>query len=377
MIFGFVGPGGSGKSAVATSLVIENLSSYDIIITNVYKFNKDNSILDIAKQKQTEIEIIHFDSTHEDFIQVLNDIEIRNADLPMDEKFKILVVYDECHKALRRYSNAQDDDIYLSDFLSESRHLHCDFFLITQGIKKISDMYKGEFKAWYVAVDDQFKVSANTIEFRKMDQENKVKIGIKRFKKSTKWRGASGAYYKVFDLYDSEDDGDERIKDGMSFLAKKKYIFILAVLFTLTMFYFAFKSVHSLISSKDSKLTHPNSKIVSHSSDKNIKFVSDKNTTIVYSSRFDVLSKNLSANKIVGSYVSITCLYDSLNHLYIFPNRTLTEKNFDDLNKLFLLEIINIQIISENVYRYEYLVSSDLLPILQNVGVVAKKKGAI
>ena len=375
MIFGIVGEGGTGKSAITVAMSLDHLHKYDIIYTNIKGYNKNHSVEDIAEFLNTEVEIRHFENTSEAFLEVLDDIEILQAENENDEKFKILVMYDECHKALRRFTNSKDEDIRISDFLSEHRHYHTDFYFMTQGYKKIADMYKGEFKAWFVSVDDQFKSNPDEIMFKKMDKENKTKIGIKRFKKSTKWRGKSGAFYKVFDCYDSGDDGTKLQKQGLSLLAKRKYIFFFFVVLFLVALYFSYGSVTSMFSSDVEK-----NPVLKETVKKSSKILneSDSNTSLVedftYSDRFELLQNHISKNEVISNFSIIKCLYDVKRKLYIFDNRTLTQKNFDSLNELFLFEILNTQIISENVYKFEYLVNSDLALILSSNPIQADKK---
>jgi ABC-type oligopeptide transport system ATPase subunit len=374
MIFGIVGEGGTGKSAITVAMSLQHLTRYDIIFTNIDDFNKNNSVSDIADNMGVSLDIKHFDNTPEDFVDVLREIEALQEENDDDEKFRVLVMYDECHKSLRRFSNTKENDIYISDFLSEHRHVHVDFYFMTQGYKKIADMYKGDFKAWYISVDDQLKSNVNDIVFRKMDKDCKFKVGIKRFKKSTTWRGKTGTVYKVFDCYRSGDDGSKMQKQGISLFAKKKYIVIflaVAVLFTL---YRAFSSVKDSIlnDSVSSSNSVSSSPIVEH---KKKYIVSSKDTS--YSSRLDDLKSDKEANSIVSDFSVVYCIYDVKRGLYIFDNKVLTKKNFNSLNDFFLFEILDTQIISENVYKYEYLVNSDIANLLSGISIKKEKKGVL
>jgi len=373
MIFGIVGEGGTGKSALTVDMCIEHLTKYDIIYTNIKGFNKNHSIEDIADNLSTEIDIRTFENSSDDFVAVLNAIEVMQSENSNDEKFKILVMYDECHKALRTFTATKDDPVYISDFLSESRHAHVDFYFLTQGYKKIAEMYKGEFKAWYISVDDQFKNSPDNIEFKKMDKDCTTKIGIKRFSKSKKYKGKSGNLYTVFDCYDSGDDGKKQQKQGLSILLKRKLIFLGILIFTIVAFIYSYFSVSSTLSTDNnitkSSSTHdgPN-----HSQKKDSNSIAERS----YTDRFDVLKENLTHTDLVAKFVTIDCLYDVKRSLYIFKDRVLTKKNFEALNELFLFEILNTQILSENVYRYEYLVDAQVLTIIQPNVQGAKQNSA-
>jgi zona occludens toxin (predicted ATPase) len=373
MIFGIIGEGGSGKSAITVSIALDHLENYDVIFTNIKGFNKNSSVEDIAELKNTEIIIKHFENTSEAFREILEEIEIIQADNSNDEKLKVLVLYDECHKSLRRFTNTKDEDIYMSDFFSEHRHFHTDFYFMTQGYKKIADMYKGEFKAWYVSVDDQFKDNTDEIVFKKMDKECKTKIGVKRYKKNRKWKGKSGNLYQVFDCYDSGDSGEKQQKQGISLFAKKKYFFILVLIFVIISFYYSYKDISSMFSTDEKQ-----SKVITSTKNVSKKTIKkDDNTTIVndfeYSDRFELLKNHKENNNIIADFLIVHCLYDVQRRLYIFDNRILTQKNFDELNELFLFEILNTQIISENVYRYEYLVNSEISFILSSKSLNTNK----
>jgi len=377
MIFGVIGEGGSGKSAITVATGIDHLDKYDVIYTNIKGFNKNHSIEDIASAKNTDIMIRHFENTSFAFQEILEDIEILQADNENDEKLKILVLYDECHKSLRRFTSTKPEDIYLSDFFSEHRHFHTDFYFLTQGYKKVAEMYKGEFKAWYLSVDDQKKGDTNEILFKKMDKDCKDKVGMKRFKKSRKWKGNSGNLYTVFDCYDSGDDGEKQINQGISLFAKKKYFFIAALVGAIISLIYAYNSVTSLISPKDHNSTvtpsAPGAKIYKSNIHTNVVSV-DNNSSFHYSDRFELLKNDKEHNSIVSDFVIVHCIYDVKRGLYIFDNRVLTQKNFESLNDLFLFEILDTQLISENVYRYEYLVNSEIASLLTSKQVTKKKK---
>lgn len=362
MIFGIVGEGGTGKSALTVDMSIEHLTKYDIIYTNIKGFNKNHSIEDIADNLSTEIDIRIFENSPEDFIAVLNAIEVMQSENANDEKFKILVMYDECHKSLRSFTATKDDPVYISDFLSESRHAHVDFYFLTQGYKKIAEMYKGEFKAWYISVDDQFKNNPDNIEFKKMDKDCTTKIGIKRFSKSKKYKGKSGNLYTVFDCYDSGDDGKKQQKQGLSILLKRKLIFLGILLFTICAFTYSYFSVSSTLSVDNNATKSSSHSSSKHSSNKDSNLSDERS----YSDRFDTLKENLTHTDVVSKFSTIVCLYDVKRSLYIFKDRVLTKKNFEALNQLFLFEILNTQILSENVYRYEYLVDSQVLTIIES-----------
>ena len=376
MIFGIIGEGGSGKSAITVAMALDHLENYDVIFTNIKGFNKNSSVEDIAALHDTEIMIKHFENQPEAFKEILEEIEVIQADNSNDEKLKVLVLYDECHKSLRRFTNTKEEDIYMSDFFSEHRHFHTDFYFMTQGYKKVADMYKGEFKAWYLSVDDQFKSDPNHIVFKKMDKECKTKIGVKRYKKNRKWKGKSGNLYQVFDCYDSGDDGEKQQDQGSSLFAKKKYFFAVALIGALCAFYYAYANVTSMFSSEDkNSTTSTTTKTIQTKNIKNITSdTNETNTDFEYSDRFELLSNHKQNNSVVAEFVILHCLYDVQRKLYIFENRVLTQKNFDSLNDLFLLEILNTQIISENVYKYEYLVSSELSSILSSKTISSKKK---
>ena len=374
MVFGVIGEGGSGKSAIAVAIGLDHLNKYDVIFTNIKDFNKDHSIEDIANSKNTEIIIKHFENTSFAFQEILEEIEILQSDNSNDEKLKILILYDECHKSLRRFTSTKPEDVYMSDFFSEHRHFHTDFYFLTQGYKKIAEMYKGEFKAWYLSVDDQKKGDTNEILFKKMDKECKDKVGMKRFKKTRKWKGKSGNLYTVFDCYDSGDDGEKQINQGISQFAKKKYFFIIVLIGFLISAVYSYNSVISLLAGEDDviqeqpkKLTISKVRVISSN---------DDNSTFIYSNRFEKLKKHKKNNSIVSDFQIVYCLYDVRRGLYIFDNRILTQKNFDSLNELFLFEILDTQIISENVYKYEYLVSSEISSLLSS-GIKKEKKGVM
>ena len=368
MIFGVIGEGGSGKSAITVAMALDHLEKYDVIFTNIKGFNKNTSVEDIAELKNTEIIIKHFENTADAFREILEEIEILQADNENDEKLKVLVLYDECHKSLRRFSNLKDEDVYMSDFFSEHRHFHTDFYFMTQGYKKIADMYKGEFKAWYISVDDQFKGNTDEIMFKKMDKDNKTKIGVKRFKKSTKWKGKSGNLYTVFDCYDSGDRGEKQQNQGFSLFAKKKYFFIVVLAGVIISFYFSYERISSMFSDK------PDENPIIKETSQNVKqnktiVINDYNSTtasdeFVYSDRFELLVSHKEKNSVIAGFSVVKCLFDVKRRLYIFDNKILTQNNFDSLNELFLFEIIDTQIISENVYKYEYLVNNEIASLL-------------
>jgi len=375
MIFGVIGEGGSGKSAITVAMALDHLTKYDVIFTNIKGFNKNSSVEDIATLQKAEIIIKHFENTSDAFREILEEIEIIQADNENDEKLKVLVLYDECHKSLRRFTSTKDEDVYMSDFFSEHRHFHTDFYFMTQGYKKVAEMYKGEFKAWYISVDDQFKSDPDHIVFKKMDKDCKTKIGIKRFKKSKKWKGKSGNLYQVFDCYDSGDDGEKQQNQGISLFAKKKYFFIIVLIGVIISFYYSYKDISSMFSDKVDKTQ---SKTTTKKVSKNIIINNDNNNTDIveftYSDRFELLTNHKEKNKIIAEFSIIHCLYDVRRRLYIFDNRILTQKNFNALNELFLFEILNTQIISENVYRYEYLVNAEIAPTLSSKSIKTDKK---
>ncbi|WP_294966742.1 zonular occludens toxin domain-containing protein [Sulfurimonas sp.] len=372
MIFGVIGEGGCGKSAITVSIGLDHLHKYDVIFTNIKGFNKDNSIEDIASAKNADIMIKHFENTAFAFQEILEDIEIIQAENSNDEKLKILILYDECHKSLRRFTNTKPEDIYLSDFFSEHRHFHVDFYFLTQGYKKIADMYKGEFKAWYISVDDQKKTSTNEILFKKMDKECKDKVGMKRFKKTRKWKGKSGNLYTVFDCYDSGDGGEKQINQGMSSFAKKLSFFLFALMLFIVSVYFAVGNVTSFLDVDDEPAKAQTTK---NKTDSETTILNDNNSSFTYSDRFGLLKKHKEKNTIIADFTIVYCLYDIKRGLYIFDNRILTQKNFDSLNELFLFELLNTQLISENVYKYEYLVNSEISSLLSSKTIKKEKKG--
>jgi len=365
MIFGVIGEGGTGKTAMTVAMALDHLSKYDVIFTNIKGFNKNLSVEDIAVIQNTEIIIRHFENTAFAFQEVLEEIEIIQSENSNDEKLKVLVLYDECHKSLRRFTNTKPEDIYMSDFFSEHRHFHTDFYFMTQGYKKVAEMYKGEFKAWYISVDDQLKSDTDHIVFKKMDKDCKTKIGVKRFKKNRKWKGKSGNLYQVFDCYDSGDDGEKQQNQGFSLLAIKYYVFYFVLVIVIIAFWFAYKDVTAMFSSEEKTpqiRTETNIK-------ENLPVLEDKNSTediFNYSNKFELLSNHQLNNSVVTNFIILHCLFDVKRGLYIFENRTLTQKNFNSLNELFLLEMLNTQMISENVYKYEYLVNSELALILSS-----------
>ena len=371
MIFGVIGEGGSGKSAMTVAIGLDHLHKYDVIFTNIKGFNKDSSIEDIANAKNADVMIKHFENTAFAFQEILEEIEMIQAENSNDEKLKVLVLYDECHRSLRRFTNTKPEDIYLSDFFSEHRHFHTDFYFLTQGYKKIAEMYKGEFKAWYISVDDQKKTSTNEILFKKMDKECKDKVGMKRFKKTRKWKGKSGNLYTVFDCYDSGDDGEKQINQGISSFAKKLYFFLFALILFLVSVYFAVGNVTSFLNVDDEPTETQTTK---NQIDSRAVTIQDKNSSFTYSDKFDLLKKHKEKNSIIVDFTLIYCLYDIKRGLYIFDNRVLTQENFDSLNNLFLFELLNIQLISENVYKYEYLVNSELASILSSKVSTSDKK---
>jgi len=374
MIFGLIGEGGSGKSAIAVSIALDHLKQYDIIYTNIEDFNKNDSVVDIASNLNTDIDIRHFDNDSEAFLDVLRDIEVIQADNDVDEKFKILILYDECHKSLRRFTSSKDEDVYISDFLSEHRHYHTDFYFLTQGYKKIADMYKGEFKAWYLSVDDQFKSDPDHILFKKMDKDCKIKIGVKRFKKSLKWRGKSGNLYKVFDCYNSGDNGEKQINLGLSMFAKKKYAFIAILLFVVGAIFYSYTSVSSMFGKK---LTKTSSNVSSKTSLKVVSSSVDNSVSpddINFSDKLIALTSIKDKTSIVGNFKIIKCLFDVKRKLYIFDNRILTKNNFDSLNDYFVFKLVTVQIVSENFFKFSYLVNSDIASVLDSSSVSKKTK---
>lgn len=368
MIIGVYGEGGTGKSAITVAMALDHLGRYDIIYTNIKGFNKNHSIQDIAKLLDADIQIREFEHNGFSFNSVLEEIEEIQQKNSNDDKFKILVIYDECHKSLRRYTHNKPEDVAISDFLSEHRHFHCDMYFMTQGYKKIADMYKGDFKAWYASVDDQFKANPNEIMFKKMDRENKTKIGVKRFKKTKKWKGYSGNLYSVFDCYDSGDSGEKQQKQGISFFAKKKYFFIAVLFIAICSLIYAFSSVSSLFDDGSSGFEDNSVSALTVFSNTQ----EDKNTS--YSDRFEILDKHKDKNSLLSSFVIISCLYDVQKDIYLFPNRSLTKENFKTLNDLYLFELIGVQLLSQNVFKYEFLVNEEIAPALDK-RFTKKKKG--
>lgn len=368
MIIGVYGEGGTGKSAITVAMALDHLDRYDIIYTNIKGFNKNHSIQDIAKLLKVDVQIHEFEHNGISFNSILEEIQERQQKNSNDDKFKILLIYDECHKSLRRYTHTKPEDVAISDFLSEHRHFHCDMYFMTQGYKKIADMYKGDFKAWYASVDDQFKSNPNEIMFKKMDRENKTKLGVKRFKKTKKWKGHSGNLYSVFDCYDSGDGGEKQQKQGISFFAKKKYFFIFVLLMAVCSLYYAFSQITTFFDDESSSLGNT-VEVDTIFQDKK----EDENST--YTSRFKTLKKHKDKNSLLSSFVIMSCLYDAQRDIYLFPNRSLTQENFNTLNDLYLFELVGVQLISQSVYKYEFLVNEEIAPSLDK-RFSKKKKGA-
>lgn len=356
MIYGIYGEGGTGKSALAVSLVIEHLSKFDLIITNIYGFGKDGSLEDIAKKLNTDIEIKIFKNTKEDFVQVLRDVEAMQKDKEEQDMKSILILYDECHKALRSFTKTNNDDVFISDFLSEHRHFHCDMYFMTQGYKKIGDIYKGDFTGWYRSVDFQFKTDSNSIEFVKLAKDNKTKIEYFKFKKDKHFEGLSGKKYKVFDCYTSGDDGKKRVKTGMTFLAKKKYMFIILFIIVFIVLIYAVFSVKSMFSD-DSSPAPLKKESKKHYDDSN----SSSNYDSANDDIFQELSDNLQNTDIVSKYIIINCLFDVDKKIYYFDKFSFNQINFDSFSKYFLIKIISTHKISDRFIKIQYLVDKNIL----------------
>ena len=375
---GIVGHSGSGKSSLATSLALAHVKRYDIIYSSIIGFNQNSSIEDYAESLNTEVDIRLFDWRDKNaFVEVLKEIEaIQTNNLDDDEKFNILLIVDECHVSMRDYSSKDEDSIYISNFLSVTRHFHCDIYCITQAASKINLKFRDDFHGWYVAIDDKFKTSSDSIEFKKMDKEMSVKDGIKRLNKKKKYRGKSGTLYTIFDFYNSEDDGEKRQKVGMSLLKKRLLMFIGVLSLALVFGFYSLKNAFSLFASDDTNSSTsliPSSQKVKKPEDivKN-----DSNTSFNYSARFELLREHLEHNEVISDFTFISCQFDLIHGLYIFPDRTLTPKNFESLKELFLFELVNTQFISENVYKFEYLVNGKIASLLDSANSKNEKKKA-
>jgi len=319
MIYGIYGEGGTGKSALAVSFALDNLEKYDYIFTNIYDFGKNDSVDDIAKQKNTDINIVSFENEQNAFVMTLHQID----DLfKKNNNLNFLVLYDECHKSLRSFTKTNQDDIFVSDFLSEHRHKHCDFYMMTQGYKKIDYKYKEDFTGWFSSIDSQFKSNPNNLQFKLMDKENKTKIKEFTLKKDKKWSSYSGKEYIVFDCYTSGDDGEKRVNTGMTLLSKKKLMFKILLVFAVISLIYAFFSISSMLSSKKKD----NHTVISSVSSPG-RPVSNISTSDI-SNNFQKLSDNLQNTQIVSKYKILNCLFDNQLNIYYFNNFTLNQKNF-------------------------------------------------
>ena len=364
MIFGIYGEGGTGKSALAVSFALDNLETYDYIFTNIYDFGKNNSVEDIAKQKNTKVVISLFENSKSSFVDVLRQIEVLFNE---NKKLSFLVLYDECHKSFRSFTKTNEDDIYISDFLSEHRHFHCDLYVMTQGYKKIDYKYKEDFTGWYASIDLQFKSNPDNIEFKKMDKDNKTKIEVFTFKKSKKWLGASGKEYLVFDCYSSGDDGEKRVKTGLTLMKRKKLIFKLLLVLAIVLFSYAFYSIHAMLFAKknvvkNNNISSPVSSVTSTSKFDNF-YNSDK---------FQKLSDNLNNIKIVSHYKILNCLFDRKSLIYYFNNFTFNQKNFNALNSYYLFTVLSVTKFSDRFLKIQFLVDKNVFSqfdTFQNNGI--------
>lgn len=352
MIYGIYGEAGTGKSALAVSYALDTLEKYDYIFTNIYDFGKNNSVADIALYKNTDINIVLFENSKQAFVDTLRQIEVLFNE---NNNLSFLILYDECHKSFRSFTKTNDDDIYISDFLSEHRHFHCDMYVMTQGYKKIDYKYKEDFSGWYSSIDLQFKNNISDLEFKTMDKENKTKINIFTLKKSKTWLGASSKEYLVFDCYSSGDNGEKRVKTRMTLLSKRKLIFKILLVFSIITLIYAFYSVSGMLSSKKVIVKNNNftSSHVVNSVDKN-------NLHPLFSDKFQKLSDNFQNTEILSKYKILNCLFDSRLLVYYFDNFTLNQKNFNSLSSYYLFTVLSIHKLSNRFIKIQFLVPKNL-----------------
>jgi len=346
MIYGIYGEGGTGKSALAVSFALDNLEKYDYIFTNIYDFGKNDSVNDIAKQKNTDINIVSFENDKNAFVMALHKIQDLFKE---NNNLNFLVLYDECHKSLRSFTKTNQDDIFVSDFLSEHRHKHCDFYMMTQGYKKIDYKYKED------SIDLQLKNNIDNLEFKLMDKENKIKVKDFTFKKSTMWLGYTGKEFIVFDCYTSGDNGEKRVNTGMTLLSKKKLMFKILLVFAVISLIYAFFSISSMLSSKKKD----NHTVISSVSSPG-RPVSNISTSDI-SNNFQKLSDNLQNTQIVSKYKILNCLFDNQLNIYYFNNFTLNQKNFTSLSSYYLFTVLSVHTISNRFVKIQFLVDKSVV----------------
>ncbi len=337
--WGLVGVAGTGKTVLSVIYIVQNIHKFEILATNIKGFDYEL----LKKATGCEFKYIELDYTKDSLVKHMQYLNEINKDLTEDNRITSLNVVDECHKIFRFFSNKELDEIYISDFLSETRHKGPAYWiLLTQNFKKIHNMYRNDVAFWFQTQQDELKTNSENIHFKKFDSELDTRIQgqdvvLNRYK-DTKFTGVDGKEYSYFDFYVS-GDGGRQIHKSKSMIAKKIFqvkLLIISIIFLVVFSIYKFYS-SSLISASETQV--------------------DKNTTnipIVTNTIVQKNSNNIENNNTVNlnftDKVLIKILYKNGN--YFFGDVKFSEKQFQVLKKELDIFILTRQTIFN---QYEYL----------------------
>lgn len=359
--WGLVGVAGTGKTVLSIIYIVQNIHKFEILATNIKGFNHEL----LKKATGTDFQYIDIGHSKNDLVKHMMYLDNLNKDLPEKERIMSLNVVDECHKIFRFFSNKDESEIYISDFLSETRHKGPAYWIfLTQNFKKIHNMYRNDIAFWFQTQQDEFKTNSDNIHFKKFDSELDTRIDgqdvvLNRFK-DTKFIGIDGQEYSYFDFYTSGDGGRQAHKTK-SMIAKKLMqmkILIFVVVFLVGFAIYRFYSSSLLSSSTPIK-------------EDNITTVSAPITSAPVPN--NVIENNITLN--FADKVLIKILYKDGN--YFFNNVKFNEKQFQVLKDGLDIFILSRQKIFNN---YEYLFcfftkeSATSLGLYQDVSNTSIKK---
>lgn len=367
LIWGLIGVGGSGKTVLSIIYIIQNIHKFKILATNI-KGLKVNLIKHITGHDFEYVELFERDkhgiqlaTTQSDVVKHMKYLEELNRDLPEDKRFTSLNIVDECHKIFIGYSKKEANEVYLSNFLSETRHFGPAYWIfMTQNHKKIHHVYKGDVAFWYITQQQELKKNDDFIHFKKFGNDLDTRIDgeniiFNRFK-DAKFIGVDGKEYNYFDLYVSGDGGRQTHKTK-SMVAKKLLKIKLMIFGVIIFVSFTAYLMYNLIS----KVTSGGFGKSSQSQTTASQQKKENNSSSIAPSH-SITQKKSNLN--IKDRVLIKILYK--NGIYFIGDIKLTETQFQVLKQEFNIFILTRQTIFNN-YQYLYCFISQDVAISLNL----------